>query len=209
MSSPSTTDTKSRLLDAAEALYAEGGAAALNLRRLTSMAEANLAAVQYHFGGKEALVAAMFARRIEPMNEERLRLLEAVDPGAGDAALPVVLHAFAAPCFALLGGDDAARVARLMARVMGDPDLHLQVVERHFAVVVAAFSAALARCLPDRDEAAISRLFVHLLGSMAQSLMAPHILPRQFGRHPLPAQQALEDFISYHLAAIRGTGSGR
>ena len=51
-------DTKSRILDAAEALFVEGGFESLSMRQITNSAGVNLAAVNYHFGGKDALLQA-------------------------------------------------------------------------------------------------------------------------------------------------------
>lgn len=64
--------TKNRLLDAAEQLYTLAGQENLSLRDLTDLAGVNLAAVNYHFGSKNALVCAMAARRLDRVNEARL-----------------------------------------------------------------------------------------------------------------------------------------
>ena len=61
-------DTKDRILDAAESLFADRGFGATSMRAITSAADANLAAVNYHFGSKESLIEAVFARRLGPLN---------------------------------------------------------------------------------------------------------------------------------------------
>ena len=70
-----STDTKDRILDSAEGLFAKRGFASTSLRNVIAEAGVNLAAVHYHFGSKEELIRAVFARRFEPINRERLRLL--------------------------------------------------------------------------------------------------------------------------------------
>ena len=88
----STTDTKNDLLEAAEKLFAEHGFARSSLRAITREAGANLASVNYHFGSKEGLVRAVFARRLEPLNQERLALLDrCLESAAGDPDLVAVL----------------------------------------------------------------------------------------------------------------------
>ncbi len=62
-------DTVERILDAAEALFAERGFAETSLRTITSTAGVNLAAVNYHFGSKKALIQAVFVRFIDPWVE--------------------------------------------------------------------------------------------------------------------------------------------
>ena len=71
--------TKNRILDAAEALFMEHGFEATSLRAITAAAEANLAAVNYHFGSKEELFQAVLTRRLDPMNQERVALLDALE----------------------------------------------------------------------------------------------------------------------------------
>ena len=77
----SQTDTKDRILDVAEELFAAKGYQATSLRAITSKAGVNLAAVNYHFGSKESLVAEVIIRRVVPLNEERLQKLERADSG--------------------------------------------------------------------------------------------------------------------------------
>ena len=71
--------TKDRILDAAEALFMEHGFEATSLRSITAAAAVNLAAVNYHFGSKEELFQAVLTRRLDPMNQERLDLLTALE----------------------------------------------------------------------------------------------------------------------------------
>ncbi len=68
--------TKTRILDTAEQLFAEKGYAATSIRNITTEAGVNLASVNYHFGSKETLLHQVFARRIGPVNEVRIRLLD-------------------------------------------------------------------------------------------------------------------------------------
>src|SRR4029453_10479795 len=68
--------TKARILDAAEALFMEHGFEATSLRSITAAASVNLAAVNYHFGSKEELFQAVLTRRLDPMNQRRVALLD-------------------------------------------------------------------------------------------------------------------------------------
>ena len=62
------SDTVDRILDAAEELFAERGFSETSLRMITSKAKVNLAAVNYHFGSKNALIHAVFARFLTPFS---------------------------------------------------------------------------------------------------------------------------------------------
>src|SRR5512146_465631 len=68
--------TKERVLDTAEALFMEHGFEATSLRAITAAASVNLAAVNYHFGSKEELFQSVLTRRLDPMNQARVALLD-------------------------------------------------------------------------------------------------------------------------------------
>ena len=71
----SERSTKDRILNAAETLFALNGASGASLRAITQRAKVNLAAVHYHFGSKDRLLEAVLARRLLPLNAERIRCL--------------------------------------------------------------------------------------------------------------------------------------
>src|ERR1700739_2231181 len=88
--------TKDRILDSAERLFARDGFEATSLRAITAEAGVNLAAVNYHFQSKEALVRAVIGRRIGPVNAKRRAMLDACEPARGEVPFPLdpVLEAF-------------------------------------------------------------------------------------------------------------------
>ena len=91
-------DTKKKILDVAEHLFAENGISATSLRRVTSDAGTNLASIHYHFGSKEELIKAVYLRRMEPINRERERLLAGVDYTENtEKVLEDVLRSFIEP----------------------------------------------------------------------------------------------------------------
>src|SRR5260370_15922671 len=92
-------ETKQRILDSAERLFAEHGSEGTSLRTIIADAQVNLAAIHYHFHSKEALWEAVIVRRLGPINQERLRLLDACarDPNGGPPSLDAVLGALISP----------------------------------------------------------------------------------------------------------------
>src|SRR3954449_5013048 len=78
--------TRSAILAAAERLYAERGFSDVTLRDIVSEANVNLAAVNYHFGSKDELIAELFVSRSIALNRERLHELRAAEEKAGGAA---------------------------------------------------------------------------------------------------------------------------
>ncbi len=75
---PALSDTRQLILDASEYFFAVEGFRGTTLRAVTEKAGVNLAAVNYHFGSKKALLEEVIKRRIEPLNEVRRKRLEAV-----------------------------------------------------------------------------------------------------------------------------------
>ncbi len=85
--------TRRRLLDAAEQLFSTRGFEETSVRQLTTAAGCNLAAVNYHFGGKEKLYVEMFRRRLHEMRERRIDSIQAALVRKR-ASLESVLRAF-------------------------------------------------------------------------------------------------------------------
>lgn len=113
-------DTKQKILDVAEELFSELGFSATSLRAITQKAEVNLASVNYHFGGKEALVAQVLSRKAEPLNHARLELLSALK-AKGQPTLEELLEAFIAPALEMVKTKSGERYIKLLARVAIEP----------------------------------------------------------------------------------------
>jgi len=191
--------TKEALLDAAEELFAEFGFAATSLRAITAAAQVNLAAVNYHFGSKEALVDAVFARRVEPMNQARLDALRGLQTAFGDAAVPLhqLIAAFVEPALALshdrtLGGQ---RFVRLLGRSLTEPAgaVHDSLRGR-YAEVSEQFKPAFARTLPELPAAELYWRMHFMVGLLAY-LMAGADIMRLLASSRLSAQGSNDEVL--------------
>lgn len=148
-------DTRTRILDSAEALFGAHGFAGTSLRAITGRAEVNLAAVHYHFGSKEGLLGAVLERAVAPTNRERLRRLDAVLDAAGDdpPTVEAILEAFVLPDLRLIAGmgERGAVVSRFLGRSSSEPsELVQRLIRENFGQLGERFHAALRRALPDR-----------------------------------------------------------
>jgi AcrR family transcriptional regulator len=141
-------DTKERILDTAEKLFAERGYGATSLRSIIAAAKVNLAAVHYHFRTKEALLDAVLQRRLEPVNRERIAMLDEYEKAAETAApLESVLTAIIAPPLRLARDPANSAFVKLMGRILADSDTAL--IRKHFGMVVERFLLALHHALPE------------------------------------------------------------
>jgi len=90
--------TRASILEAAERLYADRGFSDVTLRDIVAAAGVNLAAVNYHFGSKDELIAELFVSRSIATNRERLNELKAAEAaGGGRANIDAILRALVGP----------------------------------------------------------------------------------------------------------------
>ncbi|PIX61744.1 MAG: TetR/AcrR family transcriptional regulator, partial [Lysobacterales bacterium CG_4_10_14_3_um_filter_64_11] len=119
--------TKERLLTAAEDLFAQFGFAGTSLRQVTTHADVNIAAVNYHFGSKENLVNEVFRRRLDELSQKRLEALRVAQAQA-EPQIEAVLAAFIEPALALTldrqGGGSA--FVRVLARAYAEKNERLR-----------------------------------------------------------------------------------
>ena len=109
--------TKGRLLEATENLIAEKGFDAVSVRDITGLAKANVAAVNYHFGSREGLLAAVLEHRMKPLAEERITNLASLGEDHGVREL---FQAWVSPLVSLLvvSGLPELAYCRVMGRCM-------------------------------------------------------------------------------------------
>lgn len=117
--------TRQRLLDAARGLLAEHGENAVTLRDITTAAEANVAAVSYHFGSKDALCRQAMEHAISRVLAEQVARMRRLDQ---DATVREIARAWAGPVIAALSRQPCEQHAllRVMARTAGDPPPELR-----------------------------------------------------------------------------------
>lgn len=117
--------TRRRLLEATRALMAEHGEEGVTLRAITDAANANVAAVSYHFGSKEALCRATCEEAIGRMVEEQVEGLRQLGE---DATLEEIAAAWARPVIGAMCGPpcDTQSFLRIVARVIVDPPPELR-----------------------------------------------------------------------------------
>jgi AcrR family transcriptional regulator len=204
------SDTKKLILDVAERLFADRGFSATSLRELTSEAGTNVASVNYHFGSKEALLAAVLERRLRPINERRLDILDKLEHTAGEHPLNLedVLRAFLTPPFHKRRewGEGGRNFMRLMGRIHSETNKEFRAsFIRQFDTVFRRFIVALRRSLPHLDDADVSWRMLFLVGSMAFTMTWAESMPlvdREASRDP---EELLESLVQFGAAGMAAT----
>ena len=201
---PATAD---RILDVAEAMFAEHGYKAVSLRSLLRECGANTAAAHYHFGSKQELLEAIFARRCAGMNAERLRLLTTcvVEPGR-PPIVEQILDAFLRPSLVWMNDDRGTRrFMRLRAVVAYErEELARNLIARYFNDTSRRFIDALAKALPQIGMEELYFRFHFLLGAQYYTLLNPNRVSDLSGGlcDPADAEKALRHMVCSFAAAL-------
>ncbi|GAB2598237.1 TetR family transcriptional regulator [Kribbella endophytica] len=203
METPPVESTRERLLNIAEQRFGEGGYEGTSLRAITVAAAANIAAVNYHFGSKEALLRAAVARAMAPVNTERRRRLDQLE-ATGHPTAEQLIRAFIEPGLDLVlrRGERGAIVARFIGRVAFDPSRRIRELYATEAdPVEARYLAALQAALPRAAPESVAFGYVNMLGLLA--LHQSQALSRAPGTEDVDdASRLAENLIAFLVAAF-------
>lgn len=162
---PAAAQTRERILDAAEKLFADAGFDGVSLRHITREAGVELALANYHFGPKRELFRAVIRRRAEALNGARRTALDALD---ANAPIEGVIAAFTGPYLekSVRGGAGWKHYARLIAQVANAPRWTEEVMSAEFDPVAGVFVERVRRCFPRASAEDVYWAFHFLLGAM-------------------------------------------
>ena len=179
-----------------------------SMRLLTAKAGANLAAVNYHFGSKDALIEAVFRRRLDPMNAARIAALDRLQAEfAGRPLAPaLVIRAFVGESLRMI--EDAKNGGRNFIRLLGrtytEPSKEIRaLIGQLYAPAMERYKAAFEHALPQmpRDELVWRMHF--MFGTLAYTLAATDTVQLIAGCKPEDRYDArlLEERLCAFLAA--------
>src|SRR6202045_4103290 len=146
--------TRGAILAAGERLYAARGFGDVTLRDIVAAADVNLAAVNYHFGSKDELIAELFVTRGIATNRARLAELKAAETaGKGPADIRAILRALVGPTLrGCLGPDnEQSTAAHFMIRASIESVPPIRRIKNREIDHLRKFAAAMRRSLPGRD----------------------------------------------------------
>lgn len=195
------SDTVTRILDAAEELFAEHGFSETSLRTITAKADVNLAAVNYHFGSKKALIQAVFARFVTPFSrlvESSLDLHAKQNP---ETVLTVEeILKFVARAITNVTQGDRRRVAifmRLLGLAYNQGQGHLRkFLQNEYRGMYRRVMALIAEATPNLQPVERFWRFHFMLGAAAFTLSSMENL-RAIVEHDFNTECTEEDVINY------------
>lgn len=211
------SDSRERILDAAERLYAERGLRATSLREIAAAARANTGSIYFHFKTKAELTRQVFGRRLGPLDAERLERLAACERDAAPDPPSVrdILEALVEPLARLTrGGGGGLHFLGVLGRTYSEPDPEIiRMLEQDHNHTLVRFRDALARALPDLPREQLALRFHFALGSVAHTL-GSDVTWRMLSGGKRPAagswQRVLDELLPFLVAGFEAPlGAGR
>jgi len=201
---PTMPETRQRLLEAAGEVFAERGFRMATVRDICRRAKANLAAVNYHFGDKERLYAAVLQYTFHCAEHYPL------DLGlGGEASVEERLRAFIrSHLFSLLAEGRPAWHRKLMAREMAEPTRALDTVVDQMIRPEAELLMAIVRDVlgPDANPQRVWQCASSIIG---QCLFYHHARPVIMRLDPAQTftpeaiEQLVDHITHFSLAALK------
>ncbi|MCK4378539.1 MAG: TetR family transcriptional regulator [Deltaproteobacteria bacterium] len=203
-------NTKQCILEAAERLFALHGYHHTSLRKITSEARVNLAAVNYHFGSKKALLKAIFECHLIPLNQIRLEKIKTVRDLAHRQEKPPqaadIIRAFIEPTLKYRDSKSGSNYfITLVGRALTEPDDTVRTLFlHHIEPLGSLLFESLKEALPDlQPETLYWRLqftigvISHVMRTTGKLEMVPdHIKPHQ------DADSLIEQLVPYLTAGL-------
>jgi AcrR family transcriptional regulator len=203
-------DTKDRILDTAERLFADHGFAATSLRQITAEAQVNLAAVNYHFKSKEALLSAVIERRLGPINKRRMELLDEMEARSSNGQLDLkeAVLAFMRPAFEAKSAkcDEIKHFPRLMARVMAEPgEWSAPVLLPVLHQITNRFMPIFQQAMGVKDRTMVLWGAQFGIGCMTRCLIAPEFIHTITGQELAPesSEQILDRLVCFVVGGMQ------
>ena len=207
MGKPASFSTKDRILGAAEELFAQYGFAGTSLRQVTSHADVNIAAVNYHFGSKDNLVNEVFRRRMDEMTAARLGQLEQAR-SAHPGELRAVLAAFVEPALALAQDrQSGGAFVRVIARAYAEKNDNLRkFLSDHYGHVLREFGKVIAACVPNLSKEELYWRLDFLAGALTYAMADFGLIKRPHGiSEAAHRSKAAQELIHFAEAGFRAS----
>lgn len=193
------------LLETAERLFAERGFDATSLRAIMAEAGTNVAAVNYHFGSKDALLADLIQHRSDAIRadrEERLAALESADRPDVDELAATIVEPVAS--LALRGEDAWIRLVSQIAGSRREPGWSL--LNATFAPQANRIGRVLRRIDPDLRLSSVRFRIAEATSLCFRVLGDLEFVRGNVGTpsRPAPAAQVVEDLENAVAAILAG-----
>ncbi|MEO5914532.1 MAG: TetR family transcriptional regulator [Luteolibacter sp.] len=202
--------SKRKLLDAAEQLFAEKGFEAVSVRDVTQLAKTNVAAVNYHFGSRDGLLALVMMRYMIPVTEERIARLDSAERKWSGKPVPLeeIIDALVRPLVGQVRKSELSErlFYKLTGRIFAEQGNGLPPqIEDQLRQISDRFTRAFAKALPTVPPEDLAWRIHFVIGGMIHMLTHQDILQRlSAGVSGAPTMEAtLGRFIRFAAVGLR------
>jgi len=199
--------TKEKILDAAEKLFSDNGFNGTSLREITSQAEVNLAAVNYHFGSKKELIKAVMSRYMNELSPRLMSTLTSVQ-AKDKPTLIEVFSAFVEPLLALnmFRENGTSIFLQLLGRGYTDSQGFLRwFLTTKYPQVIENFIAAVQKAYPELEPEEMFWRLHFTMGTvvftMSSSDALIDIAQNDYDQH-INIEDVIEKLIPYVAAGV-------
>ena len=197
----SAAATRVRILESAEAEFADHGFDGVSVRQIALRAEVPVALINYHYGSKEGLYRAIFEMRAPMIVDQRLaglRLAE-MEPDQ-ERKVEMIVKAVLVPNLHMRSAEKNSSYARILAREVSDPKSHdRKVIQEFFDPIAYKVTEALQKAMPDRTIEEIHWGYQAMLGVMVYTMADTGRISRLSGGRCDPEEEMA---TSTHLVAL-------
>ncbi|NOD35345.1 MULTISPECIES: TetR/AcrR family transcriptional regulator [unclassified Ruegeria] len=201
-------ETRARIMDAAELVFAERGFEGASIRDIAALAGVQIGLVHHHGGGKEELFYRTVARRADELAQLRVETLNKAR-AEGSLTLHSILDSFIRPYVELAetGGPGWMAYGRLVAHVSVDPRWS-DIAAECFDPTAQHFIAEIATLYPDVDPAVLASGQVYSVSAMLAHLNSGWRVRALSQGGDQPDIEPLVEFCAAGIAAIVKAGRG-
>ena len=204
---PDNAETRERILLAAELMFAEKGFDSTSIRDITAEADCNVAAVNYHFGGKDKLYVETFRRLLADLRDRRINSMSRDMNDVADPTLEYFLESFANSFLEpLVDGSRGRLVLSFFANEMMDAHLPKGLfLEEFIRPLVQVTTEGLDRAGPHLDPQVARMCMMSIVGQLLHTLKALPFFTNPEGPQLVPANLSdhIKHVVRFSAAGIR------
>ncbi len=194
--------TKAKILDAAEKLIAEKGYDGTSVRAICSVAQANVAAVHYHFNGKEGVVEACLDQRMAVLAVRRKQLLDGLFSKDDVPSVRSLIGTLVMPLAELIdsAGSSGQAYVKMLAHLFHErPDLVWAAFMKHNQENMTRQTEGMIKTLPHVPEEVLGRRQTIATAAALQWLANPVLFTREGPQetHRAIAAESVSELVDF------------
>jgi len=200
-------NTRDKLLDSAEKLFLKNGYENVSIRDITDDAGANVAAINYHFGGKENIYREFFKRKSSQKTQEVMATLKAAIAADDPPDLRRVVAAYVSEFLGeFLSSREAQNFLQLISKEMSEQGLASDIFLQDMVMPIhKILKDAISRARPELSVEKVSMCIASVVGQMMHFVRARDVIKHVVGRGY--SREFIEDIIEHITEfSLRGIG---